>query len=171
MNMYTVLDYLNKKNSLPDKLDMLFNTEFHDTYFSRQKCVEKLKEDYEEWGNLIVAFDFDDTVAKSAPNYDCSGVINLLRICSELQFIMICFTARANEKDLNEVKETLNRLGIKCDYINEDYWRVKEKWSIEMPHKVFYNIFLDDRAGLKESYEILRDFIKWFVNKDIKEVI
>ena len=171
MNMYTVLDYLNKKDSLQDKLNLLFNENFEDTYFNRQKCVERLKSDYDECGNIIVAFDFDDTVAKSDPNYDCSGVINLLRICSELQFIMICFTARANSKDIDDVKDTLDKLGIKCDYVNEDYWKVKEKWKIEVPHKVFYNIFLDDSSGLKESYEILKEFIKWFLNKDIKEVI
>ena len=169
-NLNTLLNYLKKKDTLEDKLNKLFDGEFKDTYFSKDKCVEKLIRDYKEHGNIIVAFDFDDTVNKSKPEYDCSGVINLLQICSELQFTMICYTARTLTKDLDEVKEVLNKLDIRCDYINDDCLQIKEEWEFEQPHKIFYNIFLDDRAGLKSSYKILKEFIEWLVENDIKEV-
>lgn len=129
--------------------------EFKD-YFNTKNCTIRLLDDYKRHGNLIVAFDFDNTIYdyhdKGASFY-C--VENLLRECSELGFTMILFTANEDKEKLDFCKLYCFQCGIRIDYVNES--------PVMNTRKPYYNILLDDRAGLEEAYKILRyvvEFIK-----------
>lgn len=142
-----------------------------DTFFSNDRAIERLIHDYKEHQNLIVAYDFDDTVKPSKPNNSCDIVIKLLQICSKLQFTMICFTVRSGQSDIGMVKDTCKSLGIACNYINEDCIQFKEEMeNPQCAHKIFYNIFLDDRAGLESACKILVGFLEWFFTEPLNDV-
>lgn len=171
----TVIDYLKDTDNLSDIEDILKahkreSREEHDRVFSKQRFINKLVEDYTTHGNLIVAFDFDDTVHPSTPEHPCDLVINLLRVCTKLGFTMICFTARTLNSDMEIIRNECKSLGIGCDYINTDADTIKEEYDFEHAHKIFYNIFLDDRAGLESAYEILWGFVEWFIERDVNSI-
>jgi hypothetical protein len=71
---------------------------------------------------------------------------------------LILFTANEGEK-LNKVKEDLNNRNIPFDLINEN--------PLMDTRKPYYNILLDDRAGLKEAYVNLKRLIDEIRNKEI----
>lgn len=175
-NLYTVEKYLSQSDLSMEVRQILerrhsVTREVYDDIFSNQRFIDVLINDYKEYGNLIVAFDFDDTVKPSnSEKPSCNLVVDLLRVCSGLGFTMICYTARANQTDFEMIKNTCNDLGIKIDYINEDCDAIKKEWDMECVHKIFYNVFLDDRAGLKQSYEVLWGFIDWFLQQDINSI-
>lgn len=175
-NMYTVEKYLSKGDFSLEIRQIIerhrsVTREIYEDIFSNQRFIDVLINDYKEHGNLIIAYDFDDTVR---PQYEggkpCNLIVDLLRLCSQLGFIMICFTCRTKETDIEMIKQTCNELGIKLDYINEDCDMIKQEWEFEHAHKIFYNVFLDDRAGLRQAYEILWGFIDWFLDQDMNSV-
>jgi hypothetical protein len=74
-------------------------------------------------------------------------VVDLLVECSDLGFTMILFTANEGEEKLTYCKAFCMSQGIRVDYINES--------PIMATRKPYYNILLDDRAGLEEAYYTL----------------
>ena len=141
-----------------------------DSYFEINRCIERLIDDYKKYGLITIAYDFDDTVCPSDKSISCDAVINLLQICSELQFPMICFTARDTTDQIEEVRTVLKDLHIRCDYINEDCLEMKKLFGGEHVHKIYYSVFLDDRAGLQHAYKVLLGFIKWYLHQEIENV-
>ena len=129
-----------------------------DTYLIKENVIERIWKEYIEHGQLIVAYDYDSTVCPSQDgNESCDQVIELLHQCSKIRDIkMICFTAR-NPSDYNDVKKYLSEHDIRWDKVNENIDNVKKIFSDH--GKIFYNIFLDDRAGLASAYETLVEFI------------
>lgn len=121
----------------------------------------RLRGDYLKYGSLFVAFDFDNTVYDyHRAGIDYAEVIELVRECYELGFKMILFTANEGD-DLMFVKNHLENIGIKYHYINENP-------EIPGTRKPYYNVLLDDRAGLVEAYTMLRELVDQI--KDEKEV-
>lgn len=130
-----------------------------DTFMNTSNVVKRLIREYEEHHSLIVAFDFDDTVNPSKPEYNCFYVIELLQELSKIDTItLICFTCRCKEEHYVEVREYLDANRIRCDYINENAPNV----PFETSRKIFYNVFLEERAGLKSAYEQLVQFLDWY---------
>lgn len=129
-----------------------------DTYLIKENVIERMWKEFIEHGQLIVAYDYDSTVCPSQDgNESCDQVIELLQQCSKIRDIkMICFTAR-NPSDYNEVKKYLAEHNIRWDKVNENIDSSKKIFSDHS--KIFYNIFLDDRAGLVSAYETLVAFI------------
>lgn len=122
--------------------------------YSVCKCIKRLINDYEKHKNLIVAFDFDNTIYDyHNEGGDYSEVIELLRECSQLGLTMVLFTANEDEDKLILCKSFCKDKGIRIDYINE---------SPVMPtRKPYYNILLDDRAGLEEAYFTLKTLVEY----------
>ena len=119
----------------------------------------RLKQDYFTHKSLFVAFDYDNTVFdyhKKGINY--SSVIELLRTCKSLGFTLILFTGNEGEK-LEVIKKDLIERNIPFDLINEN--------PLMKTRKPYYNILLDDRAGLKEAYNNLKRLIDEIQNKEI----
>ena len=120
---------------------------------------ERLRKDYLEHKNLFVAYDYDNTVYdyhNEGINYD--KIISLLKVCKSLGFTMILFTGNEGEK-LEIIKKDLNTREIPFDLINEN--------PLMPTRKPYYNILLDDRAGLKEAYNYLKKLTDEIRNKEI----
>jgi hypothetical protein len=108
----------------------------------------RLKQDYLIHNSLFVAFDYDNTVFdfhSQGISYD--AIISLLRTCKSYGFTLILFTGNEGEK-LEVIKQDLIKRNIPFDLINEN--------PLMKTRKPYYNILLDDRAGLKESYNNLK---------------
>ena len=126
--------------------------------FNSSICAQRLREDYEKHKNLIVAFDFDNTIYDyHSKGGDYSCVINLLQECAVLGFTMVLFTANEEEEKLNFCKKYCNDNKIRIDYINES--------PVLNTRKPYYNILLDDRAGLEEAYFTLKEVVDYIKNK------
>lgn len=120
---------------------------------------QRLKDDYLQHGSLFVAFDYDNTVFDyHNKSIDYSKVIDLLIECRKLDFKLILFTANEGN-DLNNSLIYLTSIGLFWDYVNEN--------PIMDTRKPYYNILLDDRAGLKESYKYLKQLVDDVRNKKI----
>ena len=118
-----------------------------DTFFNQDNCVNRLLEEWDKYGKLIVAYDFDSTVYGEETNSKCDNMIELLKACDEMGCTMIVFTARPDSEH-EFVRTYLREHDIPFDYINEN------DPTNDMPEsrKIFYNIFFDDRCGLTSAY-------------------
>lgn len=116
--------------------------------YSTKWAINRLVEEYFSNNQLIIAFDFDDTF---------SEVVSLLKRCkSEINCKLILYTCRAIDSGKWSLKEALSICranGIEPDSVNTDV--IIDFQGLH--HKVFYNILLDDRAGLSESCRILSE--------------
>ena len=132
--------------------------------FNQQACLERLKNEYDKYGKLIVAFDFDNTIYDFHKNEgDYSEVIDLLKECIKLEFDLILFTV---DEDPDKVSEKVRWL------VSNDLWSYKSSHFFvntgplfSGSRKPYYNILLDDRAGLEESYNILKQVIDYANSK------
>jgi hypothetical protein len=123
--------------------------------------LERLISQYKKQDKLVVAYDFDDTVR---PMYcaSCSQVQSLLRkINDTLNAYFIVFTSN---KNLNDVRQYLDKWEIPYDAINENAPFVPFKDG-----KIFYNVLLDDKAGLGETVNTLEQLIYLVRNEYIQK--
>ena len=111
----------------------------------------RLIEQYKIHGKLVIAYDIDDTVR---PCYcdDCSEIQELLKMTKET--INAYFIVYTSNPDIEEVKRYLNEQNIPYDAINENAPFVPFKKG-----KIFYNILLDDKAGLAQAAHNLKDLL------------
>jgi FMN phosphatase YigB (HAD superfamily) len=122
-----------------------------DPYLRPNYAFNRLLAEYNKYGSLVVAFDFDDTVFdfhKKGHEYEV--IIQLLRELKKINCYLICWTASEN---LEFVKQYLLEKEIPFDAINENPPHFKDNTA----KKIYYNVLLDDRAGLIETYELLLD--------------
>lgn len=125
--------------------------------------LERLIAQYEKQDKLIIAYDIDDTVR---PMYcaDCGDVQSLLRMINNtLNAYFIVFTSN---EDIEGVKAYLDKWDLPYDAINENAPFVPFKNG-----KIFYNVLLDDKAGLGETVNTLKQLLylvrNGYVNKEI----
>ncbi len=127
-----------------------------DQFMSVPNSVDRLFMDYIKHENLFIAFDFDHTVY----DFNQDGSIfpkmeeMLLFLKKEPEYKLILFTAREGEKldfAINYCKER----GYEPDYVNEN--------PIMNTRKPYYNLLLDDRAGLGEAYNILHAITNFII--------
>lgn len=132
-----------------------------DRYTNRKYCLDRLKEQYDKYGSLYIAFDYDDTIVpcyyERAWEGSCPKVIKALQEAKENGFRLILFTCREGKK-LDEAIKNAFDLKIGCNYINESP-------IIKDSQKPYYNLFLDDKAGLGEALWLLKQINKYARNK------
>lgn len=134
-----------------------------DPYTTTLRCVNRLYREYKRHPRIIVACDFDDTVY---PYHDKSEtherVFSVLRECQKHNFYIVLWTASAPER-FDFMKNFMNENGIKIDSINEN--------PIPLPFgnngKIYYNILLDDRAGLGSALDTLETLL-FLIDKEPK---
>jgi hypothetical protein len=127
-------------------------------YLSNAACICRLVDEYKKYGSLVIAYDFDNCVYdyhQKGHNY--IEVIELLKQAKKINCYMVVFTA---EKDLEKVKNILNDLQIPFDAINENPPFFKSD-----ARKIYFNLLLDDRAGLLSAYTQLKETITIIKNK------
>jgi hypothetical protein len=113
--------------------------------------LNRLIKEWKEHGELIIAYDFDNTVYdyhKEGHNYH--EVIQLLRECKEYGAYLIVFTAAEDERH-DFVKNFLGINDIPWDAINKNKPGLPFKGR-----KIYYNVLLDDRAGLESAVWALK---------------
>lgn len=120
-----------------------------DKYFDLYENVRRLIIDYNRHSTLYIAFDYDNTIF----DYHGTGetypkMIHLLQFLSHYPntFKLILFTGNEGDK-LKVIKQHCSELNIHVQYVNES--------PIMNTIKPYFNILLDDRAGLYEAYQIL----------------
>lgn len=126
-----------------------------DPYASTGNCITRLLKEYETHKRLIVAVDFDDTVFDfHKAGHEYLGVLSLLRKCKELGFYVILFTGSPRAQWTTQCAH-LAMLGVNVDTVNAN--------PIAMPFgndgKIYFNILLDDRAGLGQAFHVLNETI------------
>lgn len=120
-----------------------------DKYLIAEAAYERLKEEYFKYGNLIIAYDFDNTVYdyhNTGERYDL--VIELLRKYKHYAYLIVFTSSKEDRYDF--IRKYLQENDIPFDSINEDAPHISFTGR-----KIYYNILLDDRAGLSECYYLL----------------
>lgn len=110
---------------------------------------KRLFDAYEEHDRLIIAYDLDDTV-RPYKSKSCEDVKTLIKRAKRiLKPYFIVFTANPHkEKNI----AFLEAEGLPYDAINENAEFIGRYGD---GLKVYYNLLLDDKAGLKEAYDAL----------------
>lgn len=107
---------------------------------------ERLKNAYLEHDRLIIAYDIDDTV-RPYKSKSCENVKMLIRRAKKiLNPNFIVFTANPHN---NKNTDFLINENLPFDTINENISGVGDN---DKKLKIYYNLFLDDKAGLAEAY-------------------
>lgn len=123
-----------------------------DFYLKKENTFERLFKEYKVYNSLVVAFDFDNTVYDfHQVGLGFKDVIKLLQNLKKIGCYLIVFTANDDE---DFVKKYCIEKKIPFDAINENPPFFKSK-----SRKIYYNILLDDRAGLREAYDHLEKLI------------
>lgn len=145
-------------NFFEDKKDMI------DQYLQPGANKQRLLKEYRLYGKLIIAYDFDNTVF----DYHMDGstynnIIDLLRRCHKLGFYLIVFTCN-HESKYEQISNYLKQCNIPYNAINENCL------DIDFAHnKIYYNILLDDRAGLISAYEDLKYVVEIIEREKMEE--
>lgn len=130
------------------------------TAYDQHSATQRLWEEYQKYRKLVIAFDFDNTILDYHNlGLDVKDTIDLLRRCSEEGFIMVLFTSTDDEDTLQWIRGYCSHYRIRIDYINES--------PIMKTKKPYYNILLDDRAGLQEAANTLNSVLNLIeINRD-----
>lgn len=125
-----------------------------DPFTHKEMAKKRWKTELEKYGKLIIAFDFDYTVHnyREEDNFAYDVVMQLLRDWRPYAHFIV-FTASPEER-YPYIKNYLEENNIPYDKINED---ILER---NYTRKIYYNVFLDDRAGLGETVEILTEILE-----------
>ena len=129
-------------------------------YTNSDMAYNRLKNEYDTHGKLIIAFDFDNTI------YDChfkglqlECAVTAIKKAHDLGNEVYCFTAN-NDHDLVR-KHSLEVLGFTPN-INES----SLDYMFES-RKPFYSLLLDDRAGLDTSLRLLNT-LNFYIHNRLK---
>lgn len=134
---------------------------FDDPFLDKTNSIRRLLEEYEKHGSLVVAVDFDQTLFDYHQlGYQFPRLIQLIKESHIIGFKVVVFSGSAKERHPFIESFFIENLGFKPDGINCDVvdWH-KDKSLDWSRSKIFYNILLDDRAGLGESFDILNKVI------------
>lgn len=122
-----------------------------DPYASTAKCVRRLLDVYRTHGCILVACDWDDTLAPfREPSDTHDRAHDLLRRCKRLGFKIMLFTAGAPVRYEGMLRQ-MNAWGFAADSVNANPIPL----SCGNSGKPYYNILLDDKAGVGQAMDIL----------------
>lgn len=114
------------------------------------KYVDKLYNVWVEHKNIIIAVDFDDTLCpwNTASKEFCRELIDLLIECKQFGAKLMLYTCR----DGHSLEEAIDY----CEQHNLTFNRVNPSGTqFGLSCKPFYNILLDDKAGLEQAFTVL----------------
>ena len=120
-----------------------------DEYLEPNASFIRLLNEYNQYGSLVIAYDFDNTVYdfhRKGKYY--TEVISLLQDLEKMGCTLICFTANEDETFIRSYCKENN---IPLHGLNENPAFFKSDAK-----KIYYNALLDDRAGLIQVYSELK---------------
>lgn len=119
---------------------------YHADFFINRLVTEWLKN-----GKIIIGCDLDDTIIpyNEELKEHCQKVVDLILECQKEGIIFLINTARS-ENQLVNIKEQVESLGIEVHGINEMHQEWDKSYGIN--GKIYANIFLDDRGGIRSAY-------------------
>lgn len=121
--------------------------------FNEERCARRLLWEYQKYDKLIVGIDFDNTIKPVKEDSSCEEIIELLRRCSKDPKITLCLWSICNSQEEEQKKlEYCKSLGITIDYFNYSPFQIGNYDQ----RKQFFNVLLDDRAGLESAYNNLK---------------
>lgn len=125
-----------------------------DPYINTNAIVDRLIDEYNRYGKLIVAYDFDGTVFDfHAQGTKYPRVIKLLQ--SLKPYAKFIVYSASNSVRYPFIREYLEDNNIPFNTINSPIRNV----NVPNGYKLYYNILLDDRAGLGQAVEALEIFL------------
>jgi len=132
----------------------------NDPFLDNTRAYLRLLEEYNRHKSLVIAVDMDNTLFDyHSKGYKFPALIKLLQDCNKIGFKIVIFSGSAKERH-PFIREYCEKIGVKISGINQDVidWH-KDKSLDWSSSKIYYNIFLDDRAGLASAYEVLRGLV------------
>ena len=128
-------------------------------------AVNRLLIEYLKHNTLIIAFDFDDTIFDLHElNLDHTEVIELLQKAFNQGHVLCMWSTLVDKWSLAYKKEIAkNVLGFIPHYYNESPIANESR----KPH---FNILLDDRAGLGQAYDVLKEVIDRIESKSFDPI-
>lgn len=127
--------------------------------FDYSGSFARLCQEFGTHKKLVIGFDFDNTIFDvNNRGGDYSQVVSILRRCKQLGWILCLYTAELREDWLKWKIDYCKHFGIEPDYVNESP-------LIKGTKKPFFNLLLDDRAGLEEAYTLLVKVINYADSK------
>lgn len=127
-----------------------------DPFLDKHTTINRLIKEYRKHGRLVVAYDFDNTVYDfHNKGYRFDKVIDLIRKAHNLGCYLIVYSCSDSDRH-DFIREYLNSNGIPFDSINENCPETNFSGG-----KLYYNILLDDRAGLESAYDNLGDALNY----------
>lgn len=125
-----------------------------DYYLNKEHTFKRIIDEYQRYGSLVIAYDFDNTIYDFHGNgWQFEQMIDLLQRLKKIGCYLIIFTANEDEKLVTNYCHTKQ---IPFDAINENppFYQSKSR-------KIYYNVLLDDRAGLRETYDLLTRLVDY----------
>jgi hypothetical protein len=129
----------------------------NDPFLDNTHTYLRLLKEYEKHKSLVIACDFDNSLFDyHSKGYKFPKLIKLMQDCKKIGFKIVIFSGSAKER-YPFIREYCEGLGIEIDGINEDLidWH-PDKTADWSNSKIYFNILLDDRAGLASAYEVLK---------------
>lgn len=123
-----------------------------DRYLNDQQCIDRLLNEWQRYGNLVIAVDFDNTLYdyhSRGDKYD--NVIALIRKVHKMGCRVVVFTC-CDETRFSFIEKYMRDNDIPFDAINEDAAFIEYRGR-----KIYFNWLLDDRSGLSAAYHILNE--------------
>lgn len=119
--------------------------------------LDKLKGNYKNHQTIIVGVDFDNTIYPLDRGREevCKAVRELL---VRLQpFATLCLYTVADEWTLPYKRTIASEMyELNFEYFNES--PLSSRYPTKKP---YFNVLLDDKAGLPYVYDVLDEFIEW----------
>ena len=119
-------------------------------------AVEKLLSVQAVHGQIIVGVDFDDTIFSFDHKFAnvSDHIIELLKELRDENLIRISLYTISNDVSLYYKKALMRCWGISADYVDES----PVKFKAQATQKPYFNLLLDDKAGLHQAIEILEKY-------------
>ena len=119
-----------------------------DPYTNEFRAAARLLNEWKKHNSIIIGVDFDGTMYDChRENFSFPCLIQTIKRAQSLGAKLCVWTANA-DKEL--VERTWNELGLAYDYYNESPVKIHDNQI-----KPYFNLLLDDRAGLGSALHVL----------------
>lgn len=146
------------------KYETMCKNHYKHPYLNFSNQFNRLLSEYKTHKKLVIGFDFDNTIFDIYnQGGDYSEIISILQDCKREGFILCLYTAECSVKRLQWKIQYCEQFNIKPDYVNESPLLNNETT------KPFFNLLLDDRAGLESAYFILKQLIKYINDTELNK--